>query len=89
MRPQTEVPHVYKHTKRSHTHTEDPVPHVRVWWIMETPKTTQHALKSVGGLQTVQVGHYMEEEITSLEQVLKSVKCISVFPYPQNSIALI
>ena len=38
MRPQTEVPHVYKHTKRSHTHIKDPVPHVRVWWIMETPK---------------------------------------------------
>ena len=31
--------------KRSHAHVKDPVVHGRVWWVMETPQTTQHALK--------------------------------------------
>ena len=26
-----------KREKRSHTHVEDPVVHVRVWWTTETP----------------------------------------------------
>ena len=30
--------HVCMHTKRSHTHFRDPVVHIRVSWIMETPK---------------------------------------------------
>ena len=31
-------PLVYTHVKRSHTHFKAPVVHVRVRWIMETPK---------------------------------------------------
>ena len=38
MRLWTEVPHVYTHAKRPHTHVKDSVIHVRVWWIMESPK---------------------------------------------------
>ena len=33
--------------KRSHEHVKDPVVHVRAKWVIETPKITQHALKSV------------------------------------------
>ena len=42
--------------KRSHAHVKDPVVHGRVWWVMETPKTTQHALKvfQMWKLDTVQ-----------------------------------
>ena len=38
MRLQTEVPCVHTHEKQSHMHAKDPVVHVRVWRIMETPK---------------------------------------------------
>ena len=31
--------------KRSHIYIKDHIVHVRVWWIMETQKRTQHALK--------------------------------------------
>ena len=33
-----EVPLVYTHVKRSHTHFKAPVVHARVRWITETPK---------------------------------------------------
>ena len=35
------------HSKRSHTCVQDLVVHVRVWWIMETLKITQPALKDL------------------------------------------
>ena len=38
-------PHVHTHAKRSHTHVKESVAHVGVWWIMETLKIAQHALK--------------------------------------------
>ena len=38
---------VSTHSKRSHTCVQDLVVHVRVWWIMETLKITQPALKDL------------------------------------------
>ena len=43
-------------------HTKDPVVHIQVWWIMKTPKITQHAHKKCQSLQHDEVGLCMEEE---------------------------
>ena len=53
--------YIYMHAKRSHAHVKDPLVHVRVRWIMETPKITQHALK-VSSFQNVETGHYTKED---------------------------
>ena len=36
-KPRSPMCIIHMHAKRSHTHDNDPVVHVRVWWIMETP----------------------------------------------------
>ena len=35
------------HAKRSRTHIKESVAHVGAWWIMETLKIAQHALKHI------------------------------------------
>ena len=54
-------PCVYMHAKRSHTQVNDPVVHVRVRWITETPKQPSMHEK-VSESSECQRGTYTEEE---------------------------
>ena len=54
MRLSAEVHCVSNHAHKSHTHLKGTVIHVRVWWIMETPKQPS-------SLGRVDVGHYTED----------------------------
>ena len=49
------------HEERSCTSVEDPVAHVRVWWITETPKQPS-MYEIASSVHHVEIGRYTEEE---------------------------
>ena len=53
---------MYTLAKRSQTHVKDPVVHVRVRWIPETPLENKPARTKSVSLQNVEVGHYTKEQ---------------------------
>ena len=70
---------MYPHAKRSHMHLKDHVVHVRVWWVMETPKQSSMYWKcQTQSLHSAEVGHYTEKEET-LDLNLKSKSTQSRF----------
>ena len=56
-----DVPRVSTHIKRSHTQDKDHVVHVRVLWIMETPKYPSMHLTS-HSFYNAEIGHYTREK---------------------------
>ena len=74
-KPRPPPPPMYTQ-KISHMHVKYPVHHVRVRWIMATPKQviTRHALKVKLSVHNAEVGHYVT--IRKSRRSLKFVKLI-------------